>query len=127
MDKQTKRIRLIILIQLIIASVLIIGAGWASRSTYILFHSYYTDIFLPLGFYFLLSIKGNESIYFNSWWKKALAVFALTATSETLQYFGIFALARVFDPLDYVMYGIGVLLAASIERLVFTKVFSFWD
>lgn len=127
MDKQSKRVRLVILIELVIASIFIIGADWTSHAFYILYQSYYADVFLPFGFYFLLSMKGNESVFLNTWWKKALAVFALTATSETLQYFGIYALARVFDPLDYVMYGVGVLLAALVDRKLFSKIFSFWD
>ncbi len=56
-----------------------------------------------------------------------MVVFALCTTSEILQYFGIFALARVFDPIDIVMYGIGVLLASIVDRKVFTRIFSFWD
>ena len=127
MDKQNKRVRLVIFIELVIASIFIIGADWANRSSYIFFQSYYADIFLPFGFYFLLSIKGDDSKYFSAWWKKALAIFTLTATSETMQYFGIFALARVFDPLDYVMYGLGVMLAVLVDRVIFTKTFSFWD
>jgi len=126
-NKQNKRVVLVVVLELIIASFFIIGAGWASRSVYILFHSYFADIFLPFGFYFLLSIKGNKSRYLNTLWKKSAAIFALTATSETLQYFGIYALARVFDPIDYVMYGLGVLLAAFVDRIIFTRKFYFWD
>ena len=127
MNKQNKRVRLVVLLELIIAAIFIIGAEWISRSIYILFQSYYADIFLPFGFYFLLSAKGDRNRYLNSWWKKSIAIFALCASSETLQYFGIFALARVFDPLDYVMYGIGVMMAVFVDRVIFSKTFSFWD
>ncbi len=113
--------------QLFIAVFFILGADKTNRSFYILYQSYFADIFIPFGFYFLLSLKGEESKYFNIWWKKALVVFALCTTSEILQYFGIFALARVFDPIDTVMYGIGVLLASIVDRKVFTRIFSFWD
>ena len=127
MDKSIKRKRLVIFIQLVIALFFILGADKASRSLYIQYQSYFADIFIPFGFYFLLSIKGDRSKYFNTWWKKSLAIFILCATSETLQYFGIYALARVFDPIDYVMYGFGVLLAAFVDRVIFTRTFSFWD
>ena len=127
MDIQNKRIKLVVVIELIIAAGFIIGADWASRETHIIFHSYFADIFLPFGFYFLLTLQGNKSKFFNTWWKRALAVFLLTATSETLQYFGIYALARVFDPLDYVMYLAGVLLAAYIDRKILTKRFNYWE
>lgn len=127
MNNQSKRTKLIIFIQLIIALFFVVGADKASRSIYIQYQSYFADIFIPFGFYFLLSIKGDESRYFNAWWKKSLAIFLLCATSEILQYYGIFALARVFDPMDFVMYGLGVLLAAFVDRVIFTRTFSFWD
>jgi hypothetical protein len=126
MNRKAKKVRLIVGLELLIAFIFVLGAEWASRSVYVLFQSYFADIFLPFGFYFLLSIEDNKCRYLNTWWKKSIAIFALTATSETLQYFGIFALARVFDPVDYVMYGLGVLLAAFVDRLIFTRKFSFW-
>jgi hypothetical protein len=124
--KNDKKMRLIIVIQLLIVAGFVIGTNWASQVVYITYQSYYADIFLPFSFYFLISIKGDNNRYFNTWWKKALAVFLLVATSETLQYFGIYALARVFDPIDYVMYGLGVLLAAFIDKIIFTRTFRFW-
>jgi hypothetical protein len=127
MKIKNKKVILVVFVQLVIAFFFVIGARWASRPVYIFYQSYFADIAIPLGFYFLLAIKGDESKYLNVWWKRVLAVFALTATSETLQYFGVFALARVFDPMDYLMYIIGVLLAAFVDRKIFTKAFSFWD
>ena len=113
--------------QLFIAVFFILGADKTNRSLYILYQSYFADIFIPFGFYFLLSLGAAESKYSNTWWKKALAIFALCTISEILQYFGIFALAMIFDPVDIVMYGIGVLLASIVDRKVFTRMFSFWD
>ena len=127
MDINNKKTRLVIILELIIASFFIVGADWAGHNINLIFKSYFADMFLPFGFYFLLSIKGDHSKYFNSWWKKAVSVFALVATSETLQYFGFYALARVFDPVDYVMYAIGVMFAAFVDRKIFTKSFSFWN
>ncbi|MFC1600456.1 hypothetical protein ACFL25_00015 [Patescibacteria group bacterium] len=123
---QNKKIRLVVLIELIIATLFIIGAKWTTPEIYILYQSYYADVFLPFGFYFLLTIN-DKNKYFNTWWKRSLAVFALTAASETLQYFGIYALARVFDPLDFVMYALGVLLAAFFDKKIIVKIFSFWN
>lgn len=126
-EKQTKRVKLVVSIELAIALFFILSAGRASRSFYILYQSYFADIFLPFGFYFLLSLKGGKSNYLDTWWKRALAIFTLCATSEVLQYFGLFALARVFDPIDFVMYGVGILFAAFVDRKIFTRAFSFWD
>ena len=126
MDKQKKRVVLVVFIELIIASLFIIGADWTSPSIHILFHSYFADIFLPFGYYFLLTINSNNK-YLDKWWKRSLAVIALCATSETLQYFGIYALARVFDPFDYLAYASGALLAVTVDRKIFLKIFSFWN
>jgi len=123
----TKKKKLIIILEIIIAIFFIIGADWASPSFHRLFHSYFADIFIPFGFYFLFILNEKKYPSFKKWQTKALAVFALCALSETLQYFGIFALARVFDPVDYIMYGAGVLLAAAFDRLIFTRIFDFWD
>jgi hypothetical protein len=122
-----KKIRLVVIFELVIASLFIIGTEWAGQDIDILFHSYFSDVFLPFGFYFLLTMSGDETKYLNSWWKKALVILALTFTSETLQYFGVYALARVFDPLDYLMYGVGVLFAVAVDRKIFTKIFLFWE
>lgn len=126
MKIKNKKVMLVVFIQLVIASFVVVGARWASLPVYLFFQSYFADIFFPFGFYFLLTMKGDESKYLNAWWKRALAILALTFTSETLQFFGIYALARVFDPIDYPMYVIGVLLAAYVDRKIFTRTFSFW-
>ncbi|MCD4685932.1 MAG: hypothetical protein K8S97_08350 [Anaerolineae bacterium] len=92
-----------------------------------LYHSYFADIALPFAFYFLLTISETRHAFLKPWWIKALSVFALCTTSEILQYFGIFALARTFDPLDIVMYGLEVLLAVAVERGIFAPQLAFWD
>ncbi len=127
MEIKTKKIRLVVFMQLVIASFFVVGARWASLPVYLFFQSYFADIIIPFSFYFLLTMSGDETKYLNAWWKRALAILALTFASETLQYFGIYALARVFDPVDYLMYVIGVLLAAFVDRKIFTRTFSFWD
>jgi hypothetical protein len=124
---QNKKVRLVVFMQLIIASIFIVGAAWASRPVYLFFQSYFADIVIPFAFYFLLTMKEDETKYLNAWWKKALAILALTFVSETLQYFGVYALASVFDPKDYLMYTVGVLLAAFVDRKMFTRAFTFWD
>jgi hypothetical protein len=105
----------------VIALVFIIGADWAGDSFHRLFHSYYADLALPFGFYFLLTLVEDRWQALRPWYAKALAVFLLTATSEVLQYFGIYALARVFDPLDFAMYASGVLLAALVDEQLISR------
>ncbi|MCJ7828016.1 hypothetical protein MUP65_02640 [Patescibacteria group bacterium] len=75
-------------------------AGAEIRSPFLLlfYYSYFADLVIPFGFYFLLVLNEHRLIFLKPWWAKALLVFSLCATSEALQFFGIFALARVFDP-----------------------------
>lgn len=126
-DKSGKKIIVVVFVALIIASAFVIDINWTSEVAYNLYHSYFADIALPFMLYLLLTPNAKRNRLITHWWQRALAVFVLCTTSEILQYFGIFALARVFDPLDIVMYGLGVLLAASVDRLLFTRVFPFWD
>ena len=122
-----KKVQLVVGLQLLIAVVFVSGVGRAHESVRVLYHSFFADIAIPFGFYFLLALNDDTVTFLNPWWVKALAVFALCATSEILQFFGIFALARTFDPLDFVMYGVGVLMAASVDRGILARRVPFWD
>lgn len=127
MNIRNKKVILVVFLQLVIASIFVIGARWASRPVYLLFQSYFADIIIPFSFYFLLTLRGNETKLFNTWWKRILAILALSFTSETLQYFEVYTLASIFDPIDYLMYVIGVLLAVFVDRKIFPRTFSFWN
>jgi hypothetical protein len=118
---------IVIITLLIIASLFIIGADWANETVHSLFHSYFADIAIPFGYYLLLVLLEDRYKLIKKWYIKAGAVFVLCALSETLQYLGVYAFARVFDPLDYVMYALGVIIAAFVDRIIFKRMFSFWD
>lgn len=117
----------VIAIMLLIAIVFVIGADWAGPTAQRFFKSYFADIAVPFGYYFLLVLVEDKYHPFKKWYVKAIAIFALCSVSETLQYFGIYAMATVFDPLDYVMYALGVLFAAFADRIIFTRLFRFWQ
>jgi hypothetical protein len=87
-------------------------------------NGYLIDILLPMSLYFLLSL--TEHSLFRSWVVKALSVFGVGVAVETAQFFGAPLLGRTFDPLDYVMYAAGVLLAAFLDVFLFPRLFSFW-
>ncbi len=127
MRRREKQKVLVVGIQLMLVVVLVVGSRVTSGWVRIWYSSYFADVALPFGFYFLLMVVGQQWAVLKEWWKKALAVFGLCAISETLQYMGIFALARVFDPMDYVMYGVGVLLAVVVERKVLARWVSFGE
>jgi len=93
----------------------------AGENVHRFFHNYFADIAIPFGYYFLLSLIEDSFSFLRPWHNKALAVFLLVSTSEILQYFGIYALASVFDPIDIVMYAGGVLLAALVDIKVISK------
>lgn len=121
MKPDEKKITIVIGIEFCLALIFFIGADWASESVHGFFHSYFADIALPFGFYFLLIPNEDAFLILRPWHNKALAVFLLVSTSEVLQYFGIYALATVFDPIDFVMYAGGVLLAAVADVTVISK------
>jgi hypothetical protein len=87
-------------------------------------NGYLIDILLPLSFYFLLCLV--ELPLLRSWVVKSVLVFGAACSVEVAQYFGVPVFGRTFDPLDFVMYGAGVLLAAILDTAVFPRVFEFW-
>jgi hypothetical protein len=116
----------VVVIMLLIAIVFVVGADWAGPAAQRFFKSYFADIAIPFGYYFLLVLIEDKYHPFQKWYVKAIAIFTLCSVSETLQYFGIYAMATVFDPLDYAMYALGVLLAAFADRIIFTRLFRSW-
>ena len=122
--KQKKTV--VVITQLIIASLFIIGADWASHTLRRLFHSYFADIAIPFGFYLLLVLLEDRYKLLQKWYVKAATIFIICSISESLQYFNIYALATVFDPLDFAMYALGVFLAVIVDRIIFKSLFDFW-
>jgi len=127
MSAKNKRTIFVVVLQLAIAMLFIANPSWMSGSMRVIYQSYFADVIIPFSFYFLLTLVSDNFKQLKKWWVKALLVFGLCALSETLQYFGVFALARVFDPVDYLMYGVGVLLAAFVDRQIFTRMLPFWE
>ena len=82
------------------------------------------DILLPFGFYFLLGL--SDSALLQSWMVKGLLIFTAASAVELAQYKGIPLLGRTFDPWDFVMYGLGVILAILCDLVIFPRLLSFW-
>ncbi len=89
-------------------------------------NGYLIDIVLPMGVYFLLTPQDEKITVLAPWYAKAIPVFLLGVVVETLQYYGIPLFGRTFDPLDYLAYGAGVVLAVLLDCLLFPRIFSFW-
>jgi hypothetical protein len=102
-----------------VAAVHFLRAGSYLRGTlYRLYYSYASDVLLPLAAYSLLCIVERNLGFLRDWRAKAILVFAAASTAEILQGLGVPMLGRTFDPRDFVMYGVGVLLAVLGDRLV---------
>jgi hypothetical protein len=97
------------------------STGW------ILWMSYAKALTQPFAFYFLLCLGER---WLKTWRERAALAFALPALIE----FGQFFYYRIwtgryvgaFDPVDLLMYTIGVGLAVLVEQRVFGKLLKFW-
>jgi len=65
---------------------------------------YLLDLLVPFAFYLLLTIPALGVSRFV----RGMAVFAVGVAVEVLQFYGVPLFGRTFDPLDIVMYGLGV-------------------
>jgi len=92
----------------------------------ILYYSYFSDIVIPIAFYFLLYASEERLPFVKRWEAKLAITILLPSFAETCQLVGIPLLGSTFDPLDYLMYGIGAFIAGIIDRQIFSRLFAFW-
>jgi hypothetical protein len=85
-------------------------------------NGYLIDLLLPFALYFLLCMY--DKYVFKYWPVRCCAIFLLGVTIETAQYYGVPIFGSTFDPLDYVAYALGVLLAAFLDQIVIPKYFA---
>lgn len=86
------------------------------------FRSYLIDILLPLNLYLLLQIalRKKTSVYKS----RIIAVvftFLFATTVEILQLYEFNFLGNTYDPLDILMYGIGIGLGVIIDLTIINK------
>ena len=118
----------VIAIMLVIALVHAFRIGsYLEGSLFTLYYSYFSDVAIPFGLYFLLCLNEGLGRWLKDWRFKSLLVFAVTSLTEVMQAFGLPILGRTFDPLDFLMFSIGVLLAAFVDRVVLKRMFHFWS
>ena len=121
------RTALVFSIMLVIALVHLFRVGtYLQGSLFTLYYSYFSDIVIPFGMYFLLCLEDVYIRFLKDWRVKAMLVFGVASSTEVMQAFGIPLLGQTFDPLDFVMFAGGVLLAALVDRFLFDRLFSFW-
>ena len=123
----TTKILICVLIMVSVALIHAFRLGQLfSGALYTLYYSYVGDIVLPFALYFMLALNDSQVSFLKLWYVKAGIVFTGATLMEILQYFGVYALGVTFDPLDILMYGIGVLLAALIEVKLFARYLKSW-
>ncbi len=127
LSRSLPKVLVIILIQIAIALVHIFRLGQIFQGqAYNLYYSYFSDLVLPFGAYFLLSLNEITIPVFRKWYLKAALIFGFTTFAEVCQFFGIDLLGVTFDPFDILMYAMGVSIAVFVDVQVFTKYIGFW-
>jgi hypothetical protein len=87
-----------------------------------LYSSYFSDVAIPVGAYFvLLLVRDPRFAFLKDWRRRAVLVFGMASFAEVLQAFGAPLLGRTFDPVDFAMYAIGVSLAVFIEKAMLDR------
>ncbi len=121
------RTALVVSIMLIIALVHILRVGTYLRdSLFTLYYSFFSDIIIPFGIYFLLCLEATFVRLLRDWRVRAMLVFGVASATAVLQAFGVHLLGQTFDTLDFVMFGGGVLLAVLVDRFLFHRLFPWW-
>lgn len=123
--KRTQKSLLVVAIMIPIALLHFVTGSHYNGPFPLFVNGYMIDILLPFGFYFLLCLNHNAIL--DSWIVRGSLTFMAASAVELAQYNGIPLLGRTFDPLDFLMYGLGVLLAILCDQLLFPRLFSFWN
>ncbi len=82
-------------------------------------NGYLIDILLPFAMFLVFGVANQTVI--NSALIRGVLVFLVGAIAEVCQYFDIQFLGSTFDILDFVMYGVGVLLGMVFEGQVLSR------
>jgi len=116
-----------VIVMLLFAAIHLFRFGTIySGKVHILYYSYASNLLLPFGAYFLLSINEIKLRFLGKWYVKALIVFAFMTFSEILQIFGIYFFGVTFDLLDILMFAIGALFAVVFDKFIFDKFIPHW-
>ena len=129
-NRLTQRNRIIIGLSIItiIALIHIFRVGsYLNGDLYLLYYSYVSDLIIPFGVYFLLCINELYIKILQKWYVKAAFIIGITTLAEILQLLGIYALGITFDPIDILMYALGVGIAVIFDRFLFKRFIPFWD
>ncbi len=114
-------------VQILIALVLVIGPGRSVQGTARAWYfSYFADLVIPFGEYFLLHLIVADVPGLKRWGARSAVAFALPTLAEFGQALGVPILGATFDPVDIGMYALGVGAAVALDLLVLPRLFGFW-
>jgi len=106
---------------LAVAAMHILRLGtYLHGSLFRVYYSYASDILVPMAMYFVLVLTTGHVPFLDTWCAKAGVVFAAASFTEILQACGLPILGQTFDPLDFVMFAVGGLLAAGLDQGILT-------
>lgn len=111
-----------VLLLVVLVYVLKLGSGRRGR-LHVLYYSYFSDIVIPFYMYFVTFLGEARVRFLRDWRVKALLVFGIASLTEVLQAFGVPLLGRTFDPFDFAMFAVGVLLAVLADRFLLERLF----
>jgi len=115
-------------IVLAVAAIHIFRVGqWLSGKQYRLYYSYASDVLVPVAMYFVLCMSEGNLRFLRDWRRKAVLAFASASSTEVLQGLGVPMLGRPFDPLDFVMFGVGGFVAVLLDRMALPLVCRRWS
>lgn len=117
----------IVTMQILIALVFVVGPGRTWPGTVrAVYASYFADLVLPFGEYFLLYLVAADVSGLKHWSARCAVAFALPTLAECGQGLGVPILGATFDPVDIIMYALGVGAAVAFDLLVLPRLFAFW-
>jgi hypothetical protein len=126
-NHQTVRVIVVVGIMLILAAIHWYRIGsYLSGDLFIYYYSYSSDLLIPFGFYFLLSLNEVQIKFLRNWKVKALIVFVASTFTEIMQAFGVYLLGVTFDPLDILVFGVGVIIAVFFDKQIFERFLPYW-
>ena len=123
----TSRVILVVSIMIILAAIHWFRVGsFLDGELYNYYYSYASDLMLPFGSYFLLSMNEIQLRFLRKWYIKVLIVFSVMTFSEIMQLFNVYFFGVTFDLNDIFMYGIGAFIAAFFDKQIFERIIPFW-
>ena len=121
------RVIVAVSILLIIAAIHAFRLGsYVDSDSKILYYSYFSDVTIPFGIYFLFCLNEIQIKLFRPWLIKLIIVFGFSTLSEILQFFDIYFLGETFDPYDIIAFAIGTGLAVFFDIVIFSNYLPFW-